>query len=177
MGASEDEKEPDFGRAKINWAKTNWNAPLACDCGGGKRGDDSLRVHRVLIGVDALESPMKRLIAMITFAATGPAFAVPGGELDTLPRGLFVCELPGDANGSVGQLVPEADFAISNDSTYQTDLGYGAYLVTGDQVTMTSGPLRGDRFRRVSDRFLRKLDAAGKETRLRCVLQHANSER
>ena len=107
---------------------------------------------------------MKRLIAMIAFAATGPAFAVPGGELDTLPRGLFVCELPGDANGSVGQLVPEADFAISNDSTYQTDLGYGAYLVTGDQVTMTSGPLRGDRFRRVSDRFLRKLDAAGKET-------------
>ncbi len=119
---------------------------------------------------------MKRLIAVIAIASTGPALAVPGGELDTLPRGLFVCELPGDANGSVGQLVPEADFAVSNDSTYQTDLGYGAYLVTGDQVAMTSGPLRGDRFKRVSPRFLRKLDAQGKETRMRCVLQHANND-
>ncbi len=119
---------------------------------------------------------MKRLIALIAIAAAGPAFAVPGGELDTLPRGLFVCELPGDANGTVGQLVPEADFVVSNDSTYQTDLGYGAYLVTGDQVAMTSGPLRGDRFKRVSTRFLRKLDFQGKETRLRCVLQHANND-
>ena len=119
---------------------------------------------------------MKRLIALIAIAAAGPAFAVPGGELDTLPRGLFVCELPGDANGTVGQLVPEADFVVSNDSTYQTDLGYGAYLVTGDQVAMTSGPLRGDRFKRVSTRFLRKLDSEGKETRLRCILQHANND-
>lgn len=119
---------------------------------------------------------MKRLIAMALLAASCPALAVPGGELDTLPRGMFICELPGDASGSVGQLVPEADFMVSNDSTYQTDLGYGAYLVTGNQVAMTSGPLRGDRFKRISARFLRKLDGEGKETRLRCVLQHANSE-
>jgi hypothetical protein len=45
----------------------------------------------------------------------------------------------------------------------------GIYLLTGDVIRFTSGPRKGDRFRRVSENFLRKLDKDGKDTNLRCV--------
>jgi hypothetical protein len=72
---------------------------------------------------------------------SGAAAAAPGGRLATL----------------------------RNASTYVAAEGAGSYLLTGDRLVMTSGPRRGDRYRRVSNNFLRKLDAAGAETGLRCV--------
>jgi hypothetical protein len=92
---------------------------------------------------------------------SGAAAAAPGGRLATL--------LPGDATGPSGRPVSEETFAIRNASTYVAAEGAGSYLLTGDRLVMTSGPRRGDRYRRVSNNFLRKLDAAGAETGLRCV--------
>ena len=54
-------------------------------------------------------------------------------------------------------------------STYRVGAEEGTYLLTGDMVTMTSGPKRGQRFHRLSGNFLRKVDADGKDTALRCI--------
>ena len=103
--------------------------------------------------------------------------ATKGGLLDTLPRGNFTCELPGDANGAVGQPAPQASFYVMNGSSYSTDAGEGSYLLTGDTVVMTSGPLQGAKYHRMTDRFLRVVDADGNQSRLRCVLGTINNAR
>ena len=40
---------------------------------------------------------------------------------------------------------------------------------------LTSGPKKGNRYRRASDNFLRKLGSDGKETALRCVRKVLNN--
>ena len=40
---------------------------------------------------------------------------------------------------------------------------------------MTSGPKDGQRFHRINDSFLRKLDASGADTTLRCVRRVVNN--
>ena len=45
----------------------------------------------------------------------------------------------------------------------------GTYLLTGDALTMTGGPMRDWRFHRVSTSYLRKIEADGSEGKLRCV--------
>ena len=121
--------------------------------------------------------PMKKLIALGVIALSSPALAVPGGILDILPRGDFICELPGDASGPAGLHEQSEDFSIINDSSYRNAQGDGIYLLTGQKVIMTSGPMNGTQFRRVTDRFLRKLDPSGAETKLRCVFRVSNNER
>ena len=104
----------------------------------------------------------------VTLAAA-PALAVSGGQLDTIERGPWACEMPGDAGTTPGVATPEADFIITNGSTYHVPEGHGTYLRTGDDVRMTSGPRQGDRYTLQSEHFLRKLDSNGKDTGLRCI--------
>ena len=120
---------------------------------------------------------MKRsAILLAGLAATAAAIAAPvatfaaqGGALGTLQTGRYTCELPGDALGPSGHPVAAEAFSIINASSYAVGEVHGTYLLTGDRVTITSGPKRGQRFRRVSASFLRKLDASGKDSPLRCV--------
>src|SRR5438552_3912953 len=86
-----------------------------------------------------------------------PVLAAPGGPIDTIHRGKYACERPGDATGPAGYLIPEEGFEILTGSSYMTATGGGAYLLTGDLLVMTSGPKRGQRFTRLSNNFLRKL--------------------
>jgi hypothetical protein len=126
---------------------------------------------------------MTRLFAPALIAGSallvGPAplAAAPGGTLGTLLLGEFVCELPGNAEGPVGVPVPDEDFTVLNASSYRTATGSGNYLLLGDRLIMTSGPLRDAQYHRISEKFLRKLDASGKDSRLRCVLRVANNDR
>ncbi|HEX7709742.1 MAG TPA: hypothetical protein VF418_02275 [Sphingomonadaceae bacterium] len=106
-------------------------------------------------------------IVVALFAA--PALAVSGGKLGTLERGAWACEMPGDAGAAPGVATPQADFAITNDSTYLVPDGRGTYLRTGKDVRMTSGPRDGEHYIVQSEHFLRKLDAGGKDTGLRCI--------
>lgn len=98
-----------------------------------------------------------------------PALAAPGGPIGTLQRGPYLCELPGDAAGPAGLHQPGEDFTVTNASSYETPQGRGSYLLTGKIVVMTSGPKRGQRFRRDGSGFLRKLAADGTGGELRCV--------
>ena len=112
---------------------------------------------------------MKQLAALPLLLLAAPALAVGADALNTLQLGVYACELPGDAAGPAGIPVPGEDFTVINASSYTTATGRGAYLLTGDNVVMTSGPKRGDRYVRQSSGFLRKLDASGKPGDLRCI--------
>lgn len=120
----------------------------------------------------------RALILLAGLSACAPAQTirpVPGGEIGVLQQGLYVCELPGDATGAAGIHQEGQDFAIGNGSRYETKAGSGTYLLTGDLVQMTSGPKQGQQFRKLSNNFLRQLDASGLETALRCVRQVLNN--
>lgn len=107
--------------------------------------------------------------ALVGALVANPALAAPGGPIDTIHRGAYICALPGDATGPAGFAVPGEDFAVLNGSSYATAEGRGAYLLTGDTLIMTSGPKRGQKFNRLSANFLRKLAPDGSESTLRCV--------
>lgn len=105
-------------------------------------------------------------------AAPGPDTppAVPGGLIDTLPQGKYTCELPGNAGGPVRVAASEFDFTVILGSSYRVDGQRGSYLLTGDLVQMTGGKLKGLKLHRISNGFLRRIDANGQDGELRCVL-------
>ena len=114
---------------------------------------------------------MKRAIFPFTLIAaslTVPSLAQ--GQLGTLERGFYACELPGDAGGAAGIAQPEESFTIESASRYSSPQGNGTYLRRDNRVTMTSGPRNGDEYQIVGNGFLRKLEE-GQPGRLRCVRQ------
>ena len=112
---------------------------------------------------------MKRLILALALLSAAPALAVPGGEIGWLKPAAYQCEMPGDATGPVGLRVPDADFSVINANTYETPAGRGTYLLTGDLLQLTRGPLYGARFHRLTNNYLRQIGADGNDTQLRCV--------
>lgn len=116
---------------------------------------------------------MKYAAVLILFATSAPALAA-AGDLATLATGQYRCEVPGDALGPAGRHVPAADFVITGSSSYVSADGSGRYLLAGTTVTFTSGPRKGERFRRASANFLRQLKADGSDGELRCIRSGAN---
>jgi hypothetical protein len=105
----------------------------------------------------------------------GPATAAPGGDMETMPIGDYICELPGDASGPAGVHVPGEDFTVVTASSYRAGEAMGSYLLAGDQLTMTGGPLQGKRYKRQSEGFVRLLDDKGNPGDLRCVRRKRNN--
>ena len=118
---------------------------------------------------------LKYAIPALIVVASGAALAVPGGPIDVLAPAAYACEMPGDATNAAGYRVDAENFAIADSTSYFTPEGRGTYLLTGDDLVLTSGPKNGNRYRRVSDNFLRKLGPDGKETELRCVRKVLNN--
>lgn len=104
-------------------------------------------------------------------AAPAPLAAAPGGPIGVLPLGHYVCELPGDATGAAGLRQTEPEFTITFGSTYRAATGVGTYLLTGDRLAFTSGPMMGRTYRRTGGTFLRQILPDGRDGRLRCVRQ------
>lgn len=104
-----------------------------------------------------------------------PARAATAADvLGTMHLGTYVCEVGGDALGHPHH-VPGADFTILRSSAYAVGRAQGSYLFTGDLMVMTSGPHRGERYRRISDNFLRKLKPDGSDDDIRCIRQVLNN--
>jgi len=113
--------------------------------------------------------PISILLAGALVApAFAPAFAQ--GAIGIVPRGTFVCELPGDAAGRAGIPQPERNITIESASRYSSPQGGGSYLRRGDTLTITSGARQGEVYVVVSEGFLRLLEN-GRPGRLRCVRQ------
>ena len=102
--------------------------------------------------------------------ALSPALAMQSGRIDTLPIGQYECTLPGDAAGPAWHRVPESDFAILNASSYEVGGVRGVYLLRGNEVVFTRGPLQGTSMERSGQRILRERQADGTLGRMRCVL-------
>lgn len=118
---------------------------------------------------------LRYALSAALLAASAAAFAVPGGPIDSLLPGAFACEMPGDATNAAGYRVDAENFVIANSNSYYTPAGRGTYLLTGDDLVLTSGPKRGDKYHRVTDNFLRKLGPDGKQSALRCVRKVLNN--
>jgi hypothetical protein len=117
---------------------------------------------------------MKPLIGLASLGlilASAPAFAADSGRLTTMERGQYVCEMPGDAASQRGVPVPEQSFKVINASAYVAGGKRGKYLRLGENVTMTTGPLKANRYVLKNDRFLRQVSRDGEFTGLRCVKQ------
>lgn len=109
------------------------------------------------------------VIAMGALALAGPAVAVPGGKLMTLPKGSWTCELPGDAN-AMPTAQPASGFETIADSSYLAPDGTtGSYLRLADRLTLTSGVFAGRRFVIDGEEILREIASDDKPTGLRCV--------
>jgi hypothetical protein len=118
---------------------------------------------------------LKYALPAALFGASAAVLAVPGGPIDVLAPAAYACEMPGDATNAVGYRMDEENFSIVNSNTYYTDMGRGTYLLTGDDLVLTSGPKRGEKYHRISDNFLRKLGPDGKDSVLRCVRRVLNN--
>ena len=97
-----------------------------------------------------------------------PVLAASGGPLGTLMLGRYECERPGPpAEPAVPE--PGWSFAVTTSSRYIAQAGEGTYLLTGDALTMTSGPLDGTKLVRLRGGFLRIVQD-GQPGPVRCVL-------
>ncbi|AWW74593.1 elongation factor P [Erythrobacter sp. KY5] len=101
--------------------------------------------------------------------ATEAAPLPSGGMLRTMPLGDYQCALPGDAGAGAYVEVEAENFRISTASRYFSMDGDGTYIMRGDELTFTRGPKKGERFLRVGDNQLRKLDNEGKRSTLLCT--------
>ena len=106
--------------------------------------------------------------AILAAAAASSGLATPG-KLGSLPHGLYVCSLPGNASGPAWEEIPSKNFRIENASTYHTEEGSGIYLMTGNEVLFTRGPMKGLRFERTGNTTLIWLDENRQRSRIRCI--------
>lgn len=92
-----------------------------------------------------------------------------GGMLRTMPHGQYQCALPGDAGGRAFEVIAAEGFQISTASRYSSDAGAGTYILRGSKLTFTAGPKNGERFDRVGQNQLRKVDGKGEASELLCT--------
>lgn len=105
----------------------------------------------------------------VDYGIIGNPAAAASGKLNLLPLGHYACAYPGRADGAARISTPEYNFTVRNGSTYRTDAGTGTYLMAGDAITFTSGPMKHARFDRTGRNTIRLLDEGGKYTRVRCI--------
>ena len=97
------------------------------------------------------------------------ASAPSAGVLGILQHGNWQCALPGDAGGEAFIDVPAEGFRIGTASSYINAEGSGIYLLRGDEVVFTRGPKKDQRFVRLGDNTLQKLNADGSLSKLICT--------
>ena len=119
----------------------------------------------------AKDARMVRSLTIATMLAAIASVATAQGRVATAERGLYVCELPGDAAGAASHVQAERNFTIETSSRYSSPQGAGTYLRRGERLQMTSGPRKGEAYQVMHPGFLRLLRQDGKAGRLRCVLQ------
>ena len=98
-------------------------------------------------------------------------------SLGPIAMGVYECDSPAAVGGSImGRPVTGFFFGVTAPGAYRDfDGGRGAFSLNGDVLTMTSGPLRGIRYRRQAAGLFRPLDAQGQIGPIRCVLNRAKA--
>ena len=96
------------------------------------------------------------------------ATAAPGGRMSVMPLGIYSCGVPGDALGSVRQVDESQGFHVIVGSSYAVGEETGNYLLTGDRLQMSNGPMKGRTFSRESASRLREI-VDGQESETFCI--------
>ena len=113
---------------------------------------------------------------VMTLCAAGPLAARPG-PMSTLTLGRYVCERPAEPGSQAAVTDAAASFAVTTASRYVASDGTrGTYLLMGNEVEMTSGPLAGTRLVRLRESFLRVIGANGEPGPTRCVLSRSSDK-
>ena len=89
-------------------------------------------------------------------------------DIGVLPQGQYQCALPGDAAGRAYVDMPDLSFRIASASRYSHVSGKGIYLLEGDTLVFTRGPLKDMRLRRVGGGMLQQVKSDGTLGRVRC---------
>lgn len=116
---------------------------------------------------------MVRILASIASVLIAP-FASPiaahaaAAPIGVLPQGQYQCALPGDADARAYVPVPDLSFRIGSASRYSHISGKGVYLLEGDTLVFTRGPLKDMRLRRMPGGLLQQLTSDGRLGRVRC---------
>lgn len=92
------------------------------------------------------------------------------GRLATLPDGFWLCGTPGTAMDTPFHADDNTSFVTRLGSSYRTAAGRGTYLLTGETLTFTRGPLQGLRLVREEENRLRG-DPSSEQRRLVCNRQ------
>ena len=106
--------------------------------------------------------------------ANGQAAPSSFGPVQT---GVYECDAPINVGGMVmGSPQTGLFFGVTGPGAYRDfNGGRGAFSVSGNVLTMTSGPLRGTRYRREGATLFKPLNAQGQTGSIRCVLNRAKS--
>lgn len=91
------------------------------------------------------------------------------GVLGILQHGTYQCALPGDAGSAAFVDVPDERFRIGTASSYVNAQGEGIYLLRGGEVVFTRGPKKDQRFLRLGENTLQKLNPDGSVSKLICT--------
>ena len=136
--------------------------------GSSARNQRVVEFHRVV----------RRVLFLIPLllSAAGPLAARPG-PISTLTLGRYICEQPVDPGSQTAVTDAAASFAVTTASRYvAADGTRGTYLLMGNEVEMTSGPLAGTRLVRLRESFLRVIGADGEPGPTRCVLSRSSDK-
>ena len=109
---------------------------------------------------------MNKLLLCAAFLSL-TASAQAADQLSVMERGNYACGVPGDAAGAAWVRKPGYNFSIETASQYATAKGSGTYLLTGNTLLFTRGPLKDMRFTLGNDKVLRKSGGEG-DPRLFC---------
>ncbi|MCH2487600.1 MAG: elongation factor P [Erythrobacter sp.] len=108
------------------------------------------------------------VIAALSAAAFPVAAEATFRDIGVMPKGRYQCALPGDAAARPYVPVPELSFRISSASRYTHISGRGIYLLEGDTLLFTRGPLKDMRLRRMQGGLLQQVKSDGTLGRVRC---------
>lgn len=87
-------------------------------------------------------------------------------DLTVLPQGRYGCWTAGSASGPA--VNPQTEFTVVRGSSYLSAEGRGTYLLAGDILLFTRGPLKDMRFKRSKDGFWQQLSRDGELEKLKC---------
>lgn len=113
-------------------------------------------------------TPMKKVAAG---SPPLPAPALAPALTSAPPIGVYECDAPHMIGGMVmPNPQPGLYFGLKSGSTYRHfDGGTGSYSFSNGVLTMTTGPLKGVKYRRTDPTVFKPLDAKGELGSIRCV--------
>lgn len=114
-----------------------------------------------------MRRPMiKHTLVLLTLAC--PSAALSASDLAVLPQGRYGCWTAGSATGPARIDDPAYRFTIVRGSSYASAGGGGTYLLAGDLLVFTRGPLKDLRLRRNRDGYWQRIARDGKPGALKC---------